>query len=255
MSKKLQGKVAIITGAGSGMGRAIGILFAKEGAKVVLADYNAQTVAETSDIITQHGGKSIALTIDMAHLNQIESLIYTTIEQYSKLDILVNNAGIFDESKVATEIDEAFWDKILDVNLKGPFWACKLAIPHMIKNGNGSIVNIASIAGLIGGAGGAAYTTSKHGLLGLTKQISVSYGPKGIKANAICPGAIQTGMLPEESLSDESNPLLAKIMNVPSRRVGKAEEIANATLFLASNDSDFIQGQSLTVDGGWLTQA
>lgn len=253
--KKLYGKTAVITGAGSGMGRAIGILFAREGCSVVLADYNEQTVKETAGIIKKNGDECLPLPTDVSDLKKVENMINAAVDNYGGLDILINNAGVFDESKLAADLDEALWDKVLAVNLKGPFWACKHAIPHMLKQGRGAIINVASIAGLIGGAGGAAYTASKHALVGLTKQIAVSYGPQGIKVNAICPGAIVTGMLPREMADDPDNPYMGKILSVPARRVGEADEIATAALFLAGGESDFIHGHALVVDGGWVIQA
>lgn len=253
--RRLSGQTAVITGAGSGMGRAIGILFAQEGCSVVLADYNEETVKETAAIIKEKGYNAIPVQTDVSNLKQVEKLINTVIEKYGSLDILVNNAGIFDESKQVTGLEEELWDNVMGVNLKGPFWACKHAIPHMLKKGKGAIVNVASIAGLIGGAGGAAYTASKHGLIGLTKQMAVSYGSQGIKVNVICPGAIITGMLPREEAESSDNPYRAKFLSVPAARVGEANEIATAALFLACDKSDFIHGHSLVVDGGWVIQA
>jgi 3-oxoacyl-[acyl-carrier protein] reductase len=252
---RLAGKTAVVTGAGSGMGRSIGELFAREGCAVVLADYNEKTVQETAEIIKKNGHKAMAIRTDVSDLKQVEKMIDAAVDNFGGLDILVNNAGVFDESKLVTESDEASWDKVLAVNLKGPFWACKHAIPHMLKKGRGAIVNVSSIAGLIGGAGGAAYTASKHGLIGLTKQMAVSYGPQGIKVNVICPGAIVTGMLPREQAEDLDNPYRAKFLSVPAARVGEASEIAFAALFLAGDESNFIHGQSLVVDGGWVIQA
>jgi len=236
------------------MGRAIGILFAREGCSVVLADYNEKTVKETAEIIKGNGHICAPLGVDVSDQQQVKRMINTAVDTYGSLDILVNNAGVFDESKLAADLEDELWDKVLAVNLKGPFWACKHAIPHMLKKGGGAIINVASIAGLIGGAGGAAYTASKHGIVGLTKQMAVSYGPRGIKVNAICPGAIVTGMLPREMAEDPDNPYRAKFLSVPAARVGEATDIATAALFLATGESDFIHGHALVVDGGWVIQ-
>lgn len=252
---RLRDQAAIITGAGSGMGRAISRLFAREGAKVLIADLKENTVVETRDMITQEGGESLAMKVDMAYPGEIVSMVERAVQTFGKLDILVNNAGMFDESKSVAELDESWWDLVLAVNLKGPFLAAKHALPHMLKNGKGAIVNIASIAGLIGGAGGAAYTVSKHGLVGLTRQMAVAYGPQGIRTNVICPGAIYSGMLPRESLADKSNPFVGKIKSIPAQGAGEAEDIAEAALFLASEAASYIQGQTLVVDGGWIVQA
>lgn len=251
---KLQNKVAIITGAGSGMGRAISLLFAREGAKVFLCDLNEETVRETCDRVIRDGGVAQCRKVDMSVMDQVVSLVEDAAKHFGGVEILVNNAGMFDGAVPADQMDEALWDKVNNVNIKGPFVAIKQALPYMLKAGKGAIVNIASIAGLVAGAGGPAYTASKHALIGLTKVVAHTYGHQGIRANAICPGSIISGMLPRETLADDSNPYAQVIKALPAGGAGEVEDIANAALFLASDDSAYVYGQTLVVDGGWTCQ-
>jgi 3-oxoacyl-[acyl-carrier protein] reductase len=253
--KRLAGRVAIVTGAGSGIGRAIAERYAAEGCSVVANDYDEGSTRETVKRIEAAGGTATAAAGDVSKLADVERIIETARTRYGSVDILVNNAGVFDDSAAVADTSDDLWSRVLAVNVTGPFMLMRAAIPHMVEGGGGVIINVSSIAGLIGGAGGAAYTTSKHALVGLTRQASVSYAQHGVRINAICPGAIRTGMLSDEMLEDKDNPLIQKLMSVPLRRVAEPGEIAGVALFLASDDASFMHGETLTADGGWIVQA
>ncbi|MFZ3166543.1 MAG: 3-oxoacyl-ACP reductase family protein [Candidatus Methanoperedens sp.] len=251
---RLKGKVAVVTGSGTGIGQAIAAYFAAEGASVTV-NCHERKAQETVDRIKKVGGKFIVVQADVSKSDEVDRLISRTIEKFGRLDILVNNAGIF-SAHPAHETSEEEWDAMIDVNLKGAFLCSKRAIPELLKNENeneneiikGKIINIASIAGIVGFEASPAYCASKGGLILLTKQMALDYAPQ-ININAICPGVIETSMT-SESLKDEGTKkdLMA---STPARRPGKPEEIASAAVFLASNDADFITGASLVVDGGW----
>lgn len=251
---KLNNKVAIVTGAAAGMGEAIAKEFAKEGAKVVVNYSRSSQEAEAIvDKITKDGGEAIAVKADVSKSEDVKQMIEKTIDKFGKIDILVNNAGILDDYTPVVDTSEELWDRIIGVNLKGPFLCSKYAIPYMLKEKKGVIINLSSIAGFVSGGGGAAYTSSKHGVIGLTKQIAYDYGKLGIRANAICPGAIKTRMT-EEILKNDDAPVMEAIKSVPAGRYGYPEEIAKLALFLASDDSDFIHGAPILIDGGWVAR-
>ncbi|MDI6870405.1 MAG: glucose 1-dehydrogenase [Bacillota bacterium] len=248
---KLEGRVAVITGAGSGMGRGMALLFAQEGAKVVAVDWVGESAEETVRLIeTEAKGEAVAVKADVSSAEDVDRMISTAVERFGGVDILCNNAGILD-MKPCTEIDDAWWDKVIGVNLKGVFLGCRRAIPEMLKRGKGAIVNTASIAGLLGGAAGMAYTVSKHGVIGVTRSVAAQYGPQGIRCNAICPGAVETGMT-RDMLKDPAT--LQWLTSTPIRRVGQPADIAQAALYLASDDSSFVTGALLVVDGGWVVR-
>ena len=248
--KKLENKTVIVTGAASGMGKAISLLFASEGANLVLADLKQNEIDQVVNTIIKDGGKAIGIICNVANESDIKRLIDETIKKFSSLDILVNNAGVMDDFMPIDFVTNELWDRVMDVNLNGPFYACRLSIPIMLKQGNGNIINIASVGGLFGSRAGLSYTTSKHALIGLTKNIGFMYAQKGIRCNAIAPGGVNTNigkdMKPnkfgyERCVSGGSN--------MP--RTGEANEIATTALFLACNDSSFINGAVITADGGW----
>jgi len=250
MDGKLYGKVVVITGAGSGMGRAASIIFAQEGAKVVAVDYIGETAEETVRMIKEKGGEAIAVRADVSRWDDVNKAVEAAVEHYGKLDIMVNNAGVFDGFKPCLETDDALWERIININLKGVFYGCKRAIQQFLSQGGGGvIVNTASVAGLGAMAGGTAYTASKHGVVGLTKQIACEYAGQGIRVNAVCPGGIATGMT-RDLMSDPQTDELIK-QTTPLGRWGEPEEIAEAILFLASDASSYITGEALRVDGGW----
>jgi 3-oxoacyl-[acyl-carrier protein] reductase len=247
---KLKGRIALVTGAGSGMGKAISLLFAEQGAKIVAVDVNELAGMETVQTINANGGQGLFLYADLSKSTDIYQMANEALSTYGKIDIICNCAGILDDYKSATQTDEELWDKILNVNLKAPYLISKLVIPKMIDEGKGNIINIASISAMVAGGGGISYTASKHGLIGLTKQLAYDYGSKGIRANAISPGAIETGMT-KDIFSNPDLPVMELVNSLPAGRHAQAYEVANLALFLASDDSDFIHGANFVIDGGW----
>ena len=244
---KLKNKVALITGTASGMGRAIAILFAQNGAKVIACDLADQTgnadFAQADQIITQK--------LDVSDREAVEAVIDLAIEKFGRLDILVNNAGIMDNMMPVSEVSDALWDKVLQINLNGVMYACRKAIPQMEKQGGGAIINTASAGGLLGCRAGAAYTSSKFAVVGLSKNIGYMYAQKGIRCNAICPGAVETNIASSMRQPSEFGAARAMSGMGTNPRTGSADEIATVALFLASDDSSFVNGATITADGGW----
>ena len=248
---RLKDKVAVITGAGSGMGKEMAKLFAAEGAKVVAADIVPTGVEQVVAEITAAGGTATAVVANVAKEDDVEAMINTAVNTYGRLDVLVNNAGIMDRATPVADCSDELWNRVMAVNLNGPFYACRLAVPIMQKQGGGSIINTASVAGVRGGAAGVAYTSSKHAVLGLTKNIAGYYAKDGIRCNAICPGAVATAI----GIGGEPHQGgLEQLMKVSatSPRVAQAQEIATVALFLASGDASFVNGVALVADGGWV---
>jgi NAD(P)-dependent dehydrogenase (short-subunit alcohol dehydrogenase family) len=254
MAGRVSGKVALITGGGSGIGRATAIVFAREGAKVAIADYNRNGGEETVRMIKGAGGEAFFMEANVAIAKQVEAMVAKTIETYGRLDCAFNNAGIEGEmgGNIA-ECSEENWGRLIAINLTGVFLCMKYEIPQMLKFGGGSIVNTASAAGLIGLPGGTAYVATKHGVAGLTKSAALEYAKSGIRINAVCPGFIRTAMtervMDRGSISED-----AMIAAEPIGRIGKPEEIANVVLFLCSDDASFVTGLPLPVDGGYVAQ-
>ena len=247
---RLNGKIALITGAGKGMGRVAAELFATEGARVVVADLMDEDGETTVERIRAAGGEAVFVHTDVSASDQAEAMIGTAVETFGGLHVLYNNAGIFPaDDGGTTETPEPTWDAVMDVNLKGVWLGCKFAIPAMIDSGGGSIVNVASFVALVGAATAQiAYTASKGGVLSMTREIAVEYARRGIRANALCPGPIETPMLAE--LMSDPQRRQRRLVHIPMGRLGRAEELARAALFLASDDSSFMTGASLVVDGG-----
>ena len=245
---RLEGKVALITGAASGIGRESAILFAEEGAKVVVADYAAAEGQETAKRIVNSGGTAIYVKSDVSKLSDIEAMIDATVKSFGRLDILFNNAGVQGaRGGFTVDLPEEEWDKVMDVNLKSVFRAAKLAIPVMLKQGGGAIINTASAQGIGGSITGGAYCTSKAGVIMLTKVLAIEYGKKNIRVNCICPGVIETPM------ASGYIPFL-KTEALAAGRPGQPREIAHAALFLASDESSYIHGAVIPVDGGWTSE-
>jgi NAD(P)-dependent dehydrogenase (short-subunit alcohol dehydrogenase family) len=247
---RLANKVAIITGAGSGMGRAAAILFAREGAKVAVADIDPKTGEEVVGEIQAAGGEALFVSANVADEEQVRRMVAATVERFGAVHILYNNAGIMPpDDGAVTDITEQTWDKVLDVNLKSAFFCCKYAIPEMIKAGSGSIINTASFVALLGcTVPQDAYTASKGGMISLTKSLAVQYAKQGIRANAICPGPIETPLLRMLWTSDEARNL--RLNRIPLGRFGTPEDIVYLALYLASDEASWTTGAVMVVDGG-----
>lgn len=243
-------KVALITGAGSGIGKAIAELFAREGASVVLADVHEENMEAVMAAIKTDGGTAFCFAADVSKVEDVNLLVDYTLRTCGTLDILVNNAGVMDSFTPVAEVTDELWNKVLGVNLNGPFYASRSATKVFLERGSGNIINIASIGGLYGGRAGAAYTTSKHAVIGLTKSVGYQYALKNIRCNAIAPGGVNTsivqGMEPNPFGFDRMN---AGTANNP--RTADPSEIAELALFLASEKSSFVNGTVVTADGGW----
>jgi 3-oxoacyl-[acyl-carrier protein] reductase len=244
---RLEGRTAFITGAASGLGKAQALRFAQEGARIVAADLNEKGAAETAAEIRQAGGEAIGVVIDVTDEASVAAAVQRGLAEFGLIDTLSNTAGMFDGFAQLLETDKRRFDRVLDVNLDGMFNVSKALLPHMIEHGKGVIVNIASGAGLRGGGGGIAYTASKHGVVGFTRQLAAAYGRDGIRVNAIAPGLIDTPMVADFSGTEETQ---AGLKAQPGGRLGRPEDIANAALFLASDEADFIHAVTLSVDGG-----
>lgn len=247
---KLAGKVALVTGAGSGIGRASAELFAKEGAKVVVIDVNAEPAAETAAAIEAADGEALAIATDVAEGAAVEAMAAAAIERFGRVDVLANVAGILDDYLPAAETPDEVWDRVMGVNLKGQFMTARALIPQMLENGGGAIINVASTAALVGGNGGAAYTTSKHAIVGLTRQLCFDYAERGIRVNTVCPGAVETGMTKEIFEKGEAA-VMEAVRSAPIGRWAQPEELATVLLFLAGDDAAFVHGATYVVDGGF----
>ncbi len=250
MNMRFENKVAIITGSTKGIGRATAILMAQDGAKVVITGTTEEAGSEVVSIIKEAGGDAFFQKTDVTSAEALDALVKAALDHYGKIDILVNNAGIGGSLANMNQITDAEWDKVLATNLTAAFQIMKLVIPVMENNGGGTIVNVASMASTAAGRGGIAYTTAKHGFLGLTRQISLDHGHTGIRINAVLPGPINTQMI-ARILEMPQHPLNMKIKMSPSGRPGEPEEVAKAIAFLASDESSYIHGASLAVDGGY----
>ncbi|MCM3576338.1 SDR family oxidoreductase [Mesobacillus subterraneus] len=250
---KLDGKVAIVTGAASGMGKAIAELYAKEGAKVILADFNYEGAEAVAIGIAENGGTAKALKVNVAELADVENMIDTAVQEFGTLDILVNNAGIMDGFEPVGDITEEKWDRVFDVNTKGTMRAMRKAIPIFLEKEKGIIINVASTGGFSGAHAGAAYGASKHSVIGLTKNTGFMYAQKGIRCNAIAPGAVETNIGSSMTNINEFGLSRAGMTHSLSPRAGKPEEIAQAALFLATDESSFVNGTVITADGGWTS--
>lgn len=250
MNMRFENKVAIITGSTKGIGRATAILMAQEGAKVVITGTTEEAGSEVVSIIKEAGGDAFFQKTDVTSAEALDALVKAALDHYGKIDILINNAGIGGSLANMNQITDAEWNKVLATNLTAAFQIMKLVIPVMENNGGGTIVNVASMASTAAGRGGIAYTTAKHGFLGLTRQISLDHGHTGIRINAVLPGPINTQMI-ARILEMPQHPLNMKIKMSPSGRPGEPEEVAKAIAFLASDESSYIHGASLAVDGGY----
>ena len=247
---RLAGRTALITGAGSGIGREAATLFAREGANVVVADLDATGGRETVDAIEAAGGRAHFAATDVSVAAAVEGAVRDAERIYGGLHVLFNNAGVFPpEDGLPVDTSEAVWDRVMAVNLKGVFLGCKFGIPALLRAGGGSIINTASFVAVMGAATAQiAYTASKGGVLALTREIAVAYARRGIRANALCPGPVNTPLL--EALLADPDARARRMVHVPMRRLAEAAEVARAALFLASEDAAYVNGTTFLVDGG-----
>jgi NAD(P)-dependent dehydrogenase (short-subunit alcohol dehydrogenase family) len=250
---KIDGKVAIITGAASGIGKATAMLFAQEGANVVVADFMDELGEETVKIINESGGKAIFVHTDVSKAEDVKNMIKTAVDTYGRLDIVFNNAGIEGASVDTANYPENVFDKVVAVNMKGVWLGIKYAVQELLRNGGGSIINTTSVAGLVAFPGLSAYNATKGGIIQLTKTAAIEYAKQNIRVNCIAPGVIETAMV-DRVLKGQPEAKAAFIQMEPVGRFGKPEEVAKAALFLASDDSSFITGTVLIVDGGLTAQ-
>ncbi|UJL46370.1 SDR family oxidoreductase [Virgibacillus sp. NKC19-16] len=248
---RLEGKVAVVTGGASGMGKAIAELYAKEGAKVVVSDINLEGADEVVSEITANGGIAKAVKTNVAELKDIEEMIDTAVESYGTLDILVNNAGIMDGMEPAEDIEDEKWERIFAINTTSVMRATRKALPIFLDKGKGVIVNTASTGGLNGAHAGAAYGASKHAVVGFTKNTGFMYANKGIRCNAIAPGGVETNIGSTMKNINEFGASRTQLAQSVMPRAGSSEEIANVALFLASDESSFVNGTVITADAGW----
>jgi NAD(P)-dependent dehydrogenase (short-subunit alcohol dehydrogenase family) len=250
---QLANNIALITGGASGIGRATALLFAREGAAVVVADMNAQAGQAVAGEITKAGGRACFVSADVTQAADCRRVVERTLREFGKIDILFNNAGIIRRATVL-DLSEEDWDRVMAVNVKSVFLLSREVIPHMQTAGGGSIINTASGWGLAGGAKAAVYCASKGAVVLLTKAMAVDHGPQNIRVNCICPGDTDTGMLRSEAqqLGEANDRFLAEAAKRPLGRIGAPEEIAQAALYLASDASSFVTGTALVVDGGGL---
>jgi len=249
-----QGKVVVVTGAGSGMGRAMVQEFAAKGAQVAALDINLDSASKTvADLPEPDMG--LAVKVDVSSPESVSAAMAEVGMWAGRVDVLCNNAGIVDSFRPAHEIPLEEWHRTIAVDLTGPFLMARAVIPGMLERGAGVIINTASISSLSAAGGGSAYTAAKHGVLGLTRQLTFDYGRRGIRVNAICPGATLTGLTMPEGGSDTLPDTESELARIPARRWCQPEEIAKLAVFLASDDADYIHGTAMVIDGGWLTAA
>ena len=247
--KRFAEKVALVTGGGSGIGRATALAFGNEGAKVVIDDINVEGGEETLRMIKSTGGEAIFVKADVSKGAEVEAMVQKAIETYGRLDCAFNNAGIGEPLKRVAKTTEDNWDRVMATNLKGVYLCMKYEVPHMLKQKKGAIVNTSSLAGLKGLSGQAAYVASKHGVVGLTKSAAIEYATLGIRINAICPGVIDTPLI-APNMKDRPHVEKGYIDMEPIGRLGKPEEIASAVLWLCSDEASFVVGSVFSVDGG-----
>jgi NAD(P)-dependent dehydrogenase (short-subunit alcohol dehydrogenase family) len=255
---RFEGKVALITGAASGQGRAAALLFAEEGARVVVSDVNGDGAEEVAREIKDSGGEAVAVATDVSREVEVKAMIEAAIEAFGRLDVLFNNAGVgysaADRFTMASVVKtpEEDWDAVLAINLKGVAMGCKHAIPVMERQGGGAIVNNASINALVGLSGADAYTAAKGGVVSLTRVLAVDWGPKGIRVNCMCPGGVDTPMI-ATAIADEA--VLGFMQeSTPLGRLARPEETARVALFLASEEASYLNGAVFPVDGGWTAR-
>ncbi|OPH59081.1 3-ketoacyl-ACP reductase [Paenibacillus ferrarius] len=248
---KLSGKVAVVTGAASGMGKAIAELFAEEGAKVVVSDLRVETAQTVVSGIEAKGGTAIAIAANVAKEEDVQHLIDTTVKEFGTVDILINNAGIMDNFVPAGDLTDELWERVFAINTTGPMRTIRKVLPIFTERKSGVIVNIASAGGLQGSRAGAAYTASKHAVVGLTKNVGFQYAQLGVRCNAIAPGGVNTNISTSINAPNPFGMERAMAGMQLNPRAGDPEEIAKVALFLASDDASFVNGTVVTADAGW----
>ncbi len=250
---KMDGKIALVTGAAAGIGRESALAFARAGAKVVVSDITVDAGEETVAMIEAAGGEAVFVKADVSNQADVNALVSKAVETYGRLDFAHNNAGIEGIPAPCGECTEENWDKTIAINLTGVFYCCKAEIAQMLKQGGGAIVNTASVAGLVGFAGIPAYTASKHGVNGLTKQIALDYAKENIRVNSVCPGVIHTAMI-DRFTGGDPDALAAMTASEPVGRLGKPSEVADAVVYLCSDEASFVTGINMPVDGAFVAQ-
>ena len=254
---RLKGKVAVITASGSGIGRASALLFAKEGAKVVVATRNEKAGSDVVKEIKSQGGEAIFVQTDALDAASVQKMVQTTVDEFGRIDILFNNLGYFGLSGTVVDLKEEDWDLMIDVNLKSTYLVSKYVIPEMLKAGKGSLINMASENAFVGSAGESAYCAAKAGVVLLTKAMALDYAAKGIRVNAVAPSNIETPMFEKyiESHTDNPEQLRSEVLKMmPMQRFGKPEEIAAVVLFLASDEASYVTGTTIMADSGFTSQ-
>jgi NAD(P)-dependent dehydrogenase (short-subunit alcohol dehydrogenase family) len=252
VTELLEGKVALVTGSGSGIGRASALVFAGEGAKLVLADRDERGGEATVRLVREGGGEAVHVTCDVSDSLEVEALVAAAVERFGRLDCAFNNAGIGGDSARLADYGEEAWHRVIAVDLTGVFLCMKSELRQMVAQGGGAIVNAASLVGVIGYPYLSAYNAAKHGVVGLTRTAALEYATSGIRVNAVCPGWIETPMVMDEGPAPASNPEVYEALSgiVPMRRLGKPEEVARAVAWLCSDAASFVTGHPLLVDGG-----
>ncbi len=253
MAGKFSGKVTLITGAASGIGKATAQAFAREGAKLLLADTQEAEGNALAESLRREGAAAAFLRCDVSRPAEVEGMVARVMSEFGRLDAACNNAGIEGPQSRTADCEEADWDRVIAVNLKSVWLCMKREIPAMLAGGGGAIVNMSSVAGLVGFPGLPAYVASKHGILGLTRTAALEYAGQGIRVNAVCPGVIHTPMI-DRLVQENAGMLQTLTAGEPVGRMGKPEEIASAVVWLCSQESSFVTGHPLVVDGGWVAQ-
>ena len=251
MNISFENQVALVTGAGSGLGLATAKAFAESGASVALVDWNEKTVRSAAEELAAQGHKTLAIHCDVADDAQVEAMVEQTVATFGRLEAAYNNAGVQNIVAETADATREDYDRVMAINLRG-VWSCmKFELRQMRKQGSGAIVNCSSLGGLVGGAGRGTYHAAKHGVLGLTKSAALEYAARGIRINAVCPGLIQTPMSDQMVAGGQADALREMLKDVPIGRVGRAEEIADAVLWLCSSAASLVVGHALAVDGGY----